>query len=245
MRPLGETLLFQSVVRNYESDFAYSLAYLEYAGIASPNQEFHIKHGFVIAHEGSQALQISAKAYTNKHLPVLCSQSSHQNNANDAEAAIKDVIPTVYTGTTYVGYWDPRSFRFVGNPRADSAAHFQYSIVYSKEDRTITATSYSTECTQSLDESSKENCLLLELQTPYIPKADPTTNSLGIDEYVCRRVSLAAPMDLSRASIYASWLRERMLQRCKSTTSFPLLLSDKPRNRYEGQFWHLLNMCTS
>ena len=32
---LGETLLLQSTIKNHESDFAHSLAYLEYAGLVS------------------------------------------------------------------------------------------------------------------------------------------------------------------------------------------------------------------
>lgn len=115
----GEPLLLQSTIKAHESDFAHSLAYLEYAGLASPDQKFHINNGVASAREGSQTVTISSNTQANRKLPVLCAQSSNQNNASNAVATTSNEIAIKSAGNTYIGFRNQKSFRFDGIPFAD------------------------------------------------------------------------------------------------------------------------------
>ena len=172
---IGETLLLQSTIKSHESDFAHSLAYLEYASLVDTNQQFHINKGVATAQEHAQTVQISKKTYNNKKLPILCSQSSNGNNAS-AKATTSNEISIKSTGNTYVGFRNQKSFRFVGIPYANPPARFEYSTVYSKKGQTITATTYGADCAQAYDTTSQEDCLFMNIQTPYIPKAGSSKN---------------------------------------------------------------------
>jgi carboxylesterase type B len=173
---LGEPLLLQSTIKKHESDYAHALSYLEYAGLADQNQEFHINNGVLTVHEKTETLQISQHTYSNRKLPVLCAQSSNQNNASNAKATTSNEISIKSAGNTYVGFRNQKSFRFVGIPYANPTERFAYSTVYSKKGKTITATAYGPDCAQAYDDSSKENCLFMNIQTPYIPKAGSKAN---------------------------------------------------------------------
>src|SRR6202012_5200653 len=68
-----------------------------------------------------------------------------------------------------------KSFRFLGIPFADQLARFEYSQVFSKTGQTIQATEYGSECAQTGGVGS-EDCLFINIQTPYIPKAGSKAN---------------------------------------------------------------------
>ena len=174
---VGETLLPRKTVQNHNFDFAHSLAYLEYAGLESAGQQFHVQHGVVTVRERPASLSISSNAQSNKELPILCSQSSNQNGASNAQASASNEISIRSTGNTYVGFRNKKSFRFVGIPYANPTGRFEYSTVYDKKHQTITATTYGPDCAQAYEEStSAENCLFMNIQTPYIPKAGSKEN---------------------------------------------------------------------
>lgn len=173
---LGEPLLLQSTIKAHESDYAHALSYLEYAGYASQDQQFHINNGVLTVDEKTETLQISQQTQANKKLPVLCAQSSNQNNASNAKATTSNEISIGSAGNTYVGFRNQKSFRFVGIPYANPTARFEYSTVYSKTGQTITATTYGADCAQEYDTTSQEDCLFMNIQTPYIPKAGSKEN---------------------------------------------------------------------
>lgn len=169
---LGETLLPQSTIRNHEDDFIHSLEYLEYAGLEKSEQHYHVKNSVVCVKKNQQlSFTKNAHAQANRKLPVLCSQSSEANGASNAQASAANEISIKSTGNTYVGFRNKKSFRFVGIPYANPTARFEYSSVYSKKGQTITATTYGPNCAQAYDATSAEDCLYMNIQTPYIPQA--------------------------------------------------------------------------
>ncbi|MCJ1316299.1 hypothetical protein MMC15_001620 [Xylographa vitiligo] len=107
-------------------------------------------------------------------LPVLCSQSSNQDNVYSAAPGATNQISLAAGDNTYIGYRNQKSFRYLGIPYANQPARFTYSTLYTPQGQTINATEYASECAQS--GAGSENSLFLNIQTPYIPEAGSTTN---------------------------------------------------------------------
>ena len=166
---LGETLLPQKTIKNHEADFVHSLSYLEFAGLEEAEQHYHVK-GSVACVKKNEYVSFTVGPQKNAKLPVLCSQSSEANGASNAQASDANEISIRSTGNTYVGFRNKKSFRFVGIPYASPTARFEYSGVYNKKGQTIQATTYGPNCAQAYDATSAEDCLYMNIQTPYIPK---------------------------------------------------------------------------
>ena len=174
---LGEKVLPKRTIENHEMDFFHSLSYLEYACLVHPGQQFYVNNGIIAVQPSSKQVKLRPKASGhNDALPVLCSQSSTENKASSADASISNEISIESTGNTYVGFRNQKSFRFVGIPYANPTARFEYSTVYNKTGKKIQATTYGADCAQAFDDTSAENCLYMNIQTPYIPKAGSTDN---------------------------------------------------------------------
>ncbi|CAC9890348.1 unnamed protein product [Aureobasidium pullulans] len=166
---LNETLITQSALQAHSQDFINQLSYAFYAGRSTQDQKWHIASGQT-AQVSNKGLKF-AKAGPGNVLPVLCTQSSQSNTPSNAVASAANEIKISSSGNTFVGFRNKKSFRFQGIPFADPPARFAYSTVYSKTGQTIDATKYGPDCAQPYESSSSENCLFVNIQTPYIPKA--------------------------------------------------------------------------
>lgn len=102
---------------------------------------------------------------------MLCTQSSNENTPG-ATATPSNQIVVASGGNQYVGFRNQKSFRFLGIPYADPPKRFEYTTLYSPKSQTINATAYGSECAQV--GGGSEDCLVLNIQTPYIPKAGST-----------------------------------------------------------------------
>ncbi|TKA61436.1 hypothetical protein B0A55_11600 [Friedmanniomyces simplex] len=173
---IGETLLTEAAIKNHTSDFAHSLSYLEFSRQAAPNQHFFIQNGVVAVSQGANSLSFPARPYGNTRLPILCTQSSTQNGPSNAVATSSNELTIASGKNDFVGFRNLKSFRFAGIPYANPPARFEYSTVYSQTGQTIQATAQGSDCAQAYDPASTENCLFLNIQTPYIPKAGSNKN---------------------------------------------------------------------
>ena len=162
----GESLLSQATIQAHQSDFVHSLSYVAYAGRAAAGQAYMIRDGVVSVKNGE--LSFRPSSYNNSNLPILCTQSSNQNLPSNAVATTANEITVASTGNEYVGFRNQKSFRFLGIPYANRAARFTYPSLYSPKGQTIQATAYGSQCAQA--SSGSEDCLFLNIQTPYIPK---------------------------------------------------------------------------
>lgn len=171
---ISENLLSPHEVRQYETDYSHALAYLEYANYEASGQRYHLAKGSIAASESGKLTFMSSGS--NAVLPVLCTQSSLENLPPNSTATAKNMISIQSNGNTFIGFRNLLSFRFNGIPFADPAKRFEYSTVYSKTSQTIKATAYGSDCAQIDDPGSAEDCLFLNIQTPYIPKAGSTEN---------------------------------------------------------------------
>lgn len=167
---LGETLLTQATVENYTDDFSEALAYLEYAYGTGPS--YRIDTGIVSL--SSDELFFAAVPSDKESLPVLCTQSSSASQPPNSSASPLNEITLASGSNKYIGYRNQKSFRFLGIRYADPPQRFEYSRIYSGTGETVNATGYGSQCTQP--KVGGEDCLFLNIQTPYIPKAGSQAN---------------------------------------------------------------------
>ena len=165
---LGETLLPVATLDQHKDDFERSLAYLAFAGLVKPGQQYYVQDAVLSVtstEDGSVSFSTSSTQNSAEPLSILCSQSSSQNGASNAQATASNSLQVPSAGNTYVGFRNQKSFRFVGIPYANAFGRFEYSTAYNATGQTIQATSYGADCNQG-----REDCLFLNIQTPYIPK---------------------------------------------------------------------------
>ena len=167
---ISENLLSQAAIQNHTSDFEHSLAYNAYAGRANSRQSYIINNGVVTVNQLTSQLTFGPAPGANQVLPVLCTQSSNQNMPSNAVATSDNEITVYSNGNSFVGFRNQKSFRFQGIPFANPPARFEYSTLYSPKGQVINATRYGPDCAQPYEASSSENCLFVNIQTPYIPK---------------------------------------------------------------------------
>ncbi|MCJ1313970.1 hypothetical protein MMC25_007650 [Agyrium rufum] len=169
----GETLLTKQAINTHKTDFTQALSYEAFAGRQPSLQLYYISGGAVAIAENTLTLTFPTAAGLGK-LPVLCTQSSSQDQPSTAVATSSNEVSVASTGNTFIGFRNLKSFRFLGIPYADQPERFTYSQAYSKTGQTIQATAYGNQCPQY--GSGSENCLFLNIQTPYIPKAGSKKN---------------------------------------------------------------------
>lgn len=174
---LGETLLPIATLDTHGDDFESALRYLAFAGLVHAGQKYYIQDAVLsvnFALGGSLGFSTDRNENATEPLPVLCTQSSDQNGASNAQATASNELRILSGGNTFVGFRNQKSFRFIGIPYADPFQRFEYSTVYSATGQTINATEYGADCAQAGDTGSSEDCLFLNIQTPYIPRVGST-----------------------------------------------------------------------
>lgn len=192
---LGETLLPASTLQDHADNFQHIFSYLAFSGVAKANQEYYVENGVLAVTKMAEGGHFSVSTSNNapRHdlgrvLPVLCSQSSHSNGATNAEATASNELRILSSGNTYVGFRNQKSFRFVGIPYANPVRRWEHSAVFDRTGETIQATEYGPDCAQAGDAAavSGEDCLHLNIQTPYLPKKEG--GSTGTDRERLRPV---------------------------------------------------------
>lgn len=162
---VNEKLLSKATFQKYEADFNDAISYQDYAKYTDSERGYYIENGTL-----SVGNRVSYSSYPGGHkdLPVLCTQSAN-NGSLSAKPVNGSQITVASSDNTFVGYRNQKSFRFLGIPYADTPKRFKYSSLYSKKGQTVQASAYGSQCAQG--GSGSEDCLFLNIQTPYIPKA--------------------------------------------------------------------------
>ena len=167
---IGETLLAQTTISNYSADFSEALAYLSFTYGTGPM--YQIADGLVLRSQQHHLQYVDSSR--NQALPVLCTQSSKDSQAPNSTADSTNEVVVAAAGNAYVGFRNEKSFRFLGMRYADIPKRFVYSTIYSGTGNTINATAYGSQCVQV--GGGSEDCLFLNIQTPYIPKLGSKEN---------------------------------------------------------------------
>ncbi|KAF4629309.1 hypothetical protein G7Y89_g8842 [Cudoniella acicularis] len=167
-KSLNETLLSSAAIKAHQNDIFQSLAYTAYAGNTAPLQFYYIDDGLLAVGQDIEELTFHAFPLGFVELPVLCTQSTNASQPGTSQSSASNQISINSGGNTYIGFRNKKSFRFLGIPYANTPQRFVYSTPYTPTGKTIEATSYGLQCAQG--SSGSEDCLFLNIQTPYIPK---------------------------------------------------------------------------
>lgn len=163
---LGQHLAAQSNAANYNDDLAQLLSYRSYAGYDTSEQTYLVDNGMIsVPPNGSLILN---NHELEEQLPAICSSSAEQSEPQNSTATSSTVLSILGGNNTYQGYFNKKSFRFLGIRYATQPERFELSQVYDAQGEIIDATEYGSECVQA--GAGKEDCLFLNIQTPYIPK---------------------------------------------------------------------------
>ncbi|KAF2742736.1 acetylcholinesterase precursor [Sporormia fimetaria CBS 119925] len=168
---LNEKLISKSTVQKYANDFNDALSYQNYAKYSDAEQGYHIQDGILSV--GNRVRYLDSKQGGRKSLPVLCTQSANNGNSGAAPASGSEVSVAA-AGNTYVGFRNQKSFRFLGIRFADTPKRFKYPTLFSGKGLTVQATAFGSTCVAY--GSGSEDCLFMNIQTPYIPKANSKKN---------------------------------------------------------------------
>ncbi|KAJ5330061.1 hypothetical protein N7452_010451 [Penicillium brevicompactum] len=166
---LGETL--------WRSDSGFEfiqsdLDYLVYLGSYSPKQQFwtasHNQKSSTINADG----QIN-HASPQKRLPVICTQTAPYSNSTSQDTNERWQLVVESGNQQLTGFRDRCSFRFLGVRYAEQPRRWEYSELYKGSNESASALDYGSECVQGT--SGSEDCLFLNIWTPYIPLPVKTT----------------------------------------------------------------------
>ncbi|KAK6440680.1 hypothetical protein LTR95_003088, partial [Oleoguttula sp. CCFEE 5521] len=164
---IGETQLTKAAVQAHSTDFLQQLAYQAYLG---GETNFYLADAVLSVPQDAKSLTFAVINSKSNKYPILCTQSSN-NNGIYATATPSNELTVASNGNSFVGFRNQKSFRFSGIPYSNTPARFEYSKVYNLTGQTIQATAYGPNCVQPYGGGTVENCLYLNIQTPFIPKA--------------------------------------------------------------------------
>ncbi|KAL5337349.1 Alpha/Beta hydrolase protein [Aspergillus crustosus] len=172
---IGETMVSISATTKYNKDFYHLFSYLFYSGGQTKELKrarFYTKNGILAVTEGDNHFDCDPFPSRDVQLPVLCTHTSDGTTVNRQYNKARQLLRVKSVDNTYIGSRDHRSFRFLGIPYAEPPTRFSYAKPYSGKSRTIRATKYGPRCAQ--EDGGSENCLSLNIYTPYIPKRNST-----------------------------------------------------------------------
>jgi hypothetical protein len=169
---LNEGLLTKAAVEAHAADVYWTLSYLAYKGRTHPTGQFLIANNTTVSLGSAQGL-VSFQAASASSLPVLCSQSDTSNSPRNLQVTPVNQFKVPAAGNIYIGFRNQKSFRFQGIRFAPQPKRFEYSTPYTARGLTLDATKYGPQCMQPYSGGS-EDCLFLNIQTPYIPRAGKT-----------------------------------------------------------------------
>ncbi|KAG0159256.1 hypothetical protein PDIDSM_6778 [Penicillium digitatum] len=115
------------------------------------------------------------QASANEKLPVFCTQSAPFSNHTFQDTSAQWQVTVHSNDEDLTGFRDRFSFRFLGIRYAKQPRRWEYSEVYKGTDKKVSALNYGSECTQGT--TGSEDCLFLNVWTPYLPKNDQASKS--------------------------------------------------------------------
>jgi hypothetical protein len=176
---IGETLIKYDSVLKHQDDFLDIFSYLEFEAQrnhSSLSGQYFAADGIISPNLQRRALTLNKRIETLLELPVLCTNTGNSTSGTDSTTDKTKEVTISSSGNYYVGVRDQKSFRFLGIPYADPPKRFEYAEMYSKKGQSISAPAYGSRCAQTGSEGS-EDCLFLNIYTPYTPKKNSPTSS--------------------------------------------------------------------
>ncbi|KAI0356107.1 carboxylesterase from carbohydrate esterase [Trametes cingulata] len=166
---LGETLLPVNKTF-FKNDLVPLLRYQSFQRNFPANQQFWVANEGRICQVVNAEGVVSSSLTCLRSLPALCSQSAGFH----AAAAPKTSLTVHSQDLTITGFRDQTSFRFFGIPYANPPVRFGYPTTYTGN-KTIDARSFGSQCVQAGSSSGSEDCLFLNIWTPFVPSPNSRT----------------------------------------------------------------------
>lgn len=175
----SERPLTVDVLRNHRADFKALFRYFCLSGRLLCPALLAIENGMILAGESTGFIELPGARLPEdgRFLPQLCSQSGAGNMSwNSGPTSSNRVsVTSGNSGNTYIGYRNEKSFRFLGVRYAPKAERFVHSRLDNSTDKTYDSTQYGPSCVQDYLSTTSEDCQFLNIQTPYLPRADSST----------------------------------------------------------------------
>lgn len=160
------------MVKTYTVQLSSQLAYQSYAGWQT-SRAYWIDNGVVLV--GATGLKVlDQRLFFGQNLPVLCTQSNPTSSLPGYSQQPRQYNISVQSGDVYQGTRNKKAFWFSGIRYAAFPGRFNYSSVYKGTGSTVDAQLYGSECSQS--GAGSEDCLFLNVETPYIPRRGSKNN---------------------------------------------------------------------
>jgi hypothetical protein len=108
-----------------------------------------------------------------ERLPALCSQSAPLSTKEEVDSSEKwRVSVESKNRQSFVGYRDKLAFRFLGIHYAKKPERFEHSRYLNQSvSSNVSAVEYGPTCIQAGCSQCSEDCLLLNIWTPYLPNS--------------------------------------------------------------------------
>ena len=153
------------------------LDYLIYLNYSTPQELFWVTNK---TDDQCQALSGAGElaiVECEQHLQALCSSTAPIANIADQDTSDQWRFGVNTQGQTIKGYRDKRSFRFFGIRYANKPVRFAHSILFN-DTGSYDAINPGPVCMQSGDGDMSEDCLFLNVWTPYLPHDGSTSRNL-------------------------------------------------------------------
>ncbi|KAH7322392.1 camp-regulated D2 protein [Stachybotrys elegans] len=111
-------------------------------------------------------------------LPVLCSQSAPVSNASFEDTSPRYQITQQVGDSQMTGYRDFFAWKFRGIRYAPTPKRFEYSTTLRNASGPISALKAGADCLQPNSIDSSDDCLFLNIWTPYLPSKMPSKTAL-------------------------------------------------------------------
>ncbi|KAJ7767292.1 cholinesterase [Mycena metata] len=162
----------------FHSDIANTLAYVSLDTGASLSQKYWVGGSSSSHSQSCPAVSASglSTAACDEKLPVLCANSAPNKVSNQTDLSPTWQVKVNSGALSVTGTRDHLSFRFLGIPYANEPARWTYSSLYTGSS-TISALNFGSPCAQ-VGGSGAENCLFLNIFTPFLPGSSTPSNKL-------------------------------------------------------------------
>ncbi|KAI0073619.1 carboxylesterase from carbohydrate esterase [Panus rudis PR-1116 ss-1] len=161
---LNETLLTVQKTAPASNDLASVLRFEAFDRSFTSSSRFWILGGNGLLCNAVDANGRVTTALCIEQLPALCTQSAPLGVTPQAN----NMVTVSSKNLQITGFRDQKSFRFLGIPYANKPERFTYSTLFNGSN-TLQATKFGSNCVQTGQPASSEDCLFLNIFTPTLP----------------------------------------------------------------------------